>query len=116
MSVKINLNNLKMSGNSKVMTNAIIRDSNDDIQIDAANAELNDSALLLTDAKIGTVLDELNQKYILLDASSNEYAEIQKILSMSPNNKKELSKLITKHIAEFSQGLLANIVTNLLTK
>lgn len=115
MSIKINLSNMKMSGESKASLETTLCNSYEDVQIDAPNMELTDRAVFSENLKIGATLDQLTQKAVLLDKSSREYADIQKILSIPRSNEKEISKHIARHIAEFAQGVLASIVASLLT-
>ena len=65
---------------------------------------------------IENVLEELNHKTQSMDKSSKEYFEICEILEMQTGNKKELFKCITSHLGEFSQGVLASVIANLITK
>lgn len=115
MSITIDLSNLKACNNASVLTSTVISHSKGEININAPNVELSGNTSLLDNAKIGSVLDELNQKSKLMNQNSKEYTDVQKILNIPRNNTKEINRNISKHIREFSMGVLASIVANLLT-
>jgi len=113
MGVEINLSGLKISDNAKVLNNATIK-NNDDICIQLHNSEIFGEAIVLDNLEISPVLEELKQELQSMNQNSKEYSEIQKILKVQQWSKKSFVKCITKHLGEFSQGVLASVVANFL--
>lgn len=115
MGIEIKMSGMEISGNSKVLDNAVIK-NNEDINISLQDSKISEHASVLSDLEIENVLEELNHKTQSMDKSSKEYLEICEILEMQTGNKKELFKCITSHLGEFSQGVLASVIANLITK
>jgi len=114
MGVKINISNTKVSDSVRVMNNSLIRTDND-VVVNIRDSEITGQAIVLEDLKIDSILKELSHKAEFMDKNSDEYLDIQKILSTDQRNKKDFISCITKHLAGFSQGVLASIVANLIT-
>lgn len=115
MGIEINLSNLDISGNAEIMGNAKIR-NNDDVLISLNHAKIGENAKVLNDLEIDSVLNELKQQVQLMDRNSAEYLKIKKIVGVKQWNKEDFISCVLKHIGEFSQGVLASIVANFITK
>lgn len=115
MGIKINISGAKISDNASVLNHASIK-SNEDVDIELQDFEINGQAVLLDNLEINTFLEELNQEAQKIDENSDEYLEIQEILKVKQWNKKDFIKCIAKHVGDFSQGVLASVVANLLGK
>jgi len=115
MGIEINLSDLNVSGNAEVMDNVKIR-NNSDVHIDLKHLDISEDAKLLNNLEIDSILEELAQKAQFMDKNSDEYPKIKKILSKRQWNKAEFIKQAVRHITDFSQGVLASIVANFLTR
>lgn len=114
MGIEINLSGAKIDGRTRVLNCAVIR-SDVDVCVDLQNAEITDDAVALENLEIDSVLNELRQRADFMDKSLPEYSAIQKILTGRHGNKKAFVQCIVKHLGEFSQGVLASVVANLMT-
>ena len=111
MAIKISISNSKITEDARVLNNAIIRNGGD-IDINLSDTKINGRAVVWENLNIDPVLKELNQKTELMDKNSREFGEIQKILQVKSWNKKDFIKCVAKHVAEFSQGVLASVIAN----
>lgn len=111
MAIRISINNSTITQEARVLNNVSIRDC-DAIDIDISDTKIHGKAVLWESLSIEPVLNELNQKAVQMDRNSQEFEEVQKILQVKNWNKKEFIKCIVKHVAEFSQGVLASIIAN----
>lgn len=114
MGVEINIGNTKISGNARVLNETTIK-NNSDVKINVLDSEINGQAVVLENLKIDSILEELKQKVGQMDKDSKEYLEIQAMLGAGQEGNKNMIERIKKHLLEFSQGVLASIVANMLT-
>ncbi len=115
MGIEINISDLNISGDAEILNKTKIR-SNSDVDIDLKHLDINGNAKLLNNLEVDSVLNELRQKEQSMDINSAEYPQIKRITSQNQWNKDDFVGCVMKHISEFSQGVLASIVANLLTK
>ena len=115
MGIEINLSDLNIGRNAEVMNGATVRNS-DDVQISLENIEIREYAKVLNHLEIDPVINELRQQAQSMDRNSDEYLEIKNIVSVKQWNKDNFIKCAIKHIGEFSQGVLASIIANYITK
>ncbi|MDE7203763.1 MAG: hypothetical protein K2O91_18145 [Lachnospiraceae bacterium] len=115
MGIEIDLNDLNISGNAEVMGNVRIRNSND-VHISLKHSDISENAKVLNNLEIDPILKELMQQIQVMDKDSLEYSRIMKILGVKQWNKNDFIGCVLKHISEFSQGVLASIVANMITK
>lgn len=111
MAVNINIKNVKLSGNSSLLEHARIA-GDSEANITTEDIRTYDEATVLKDLEITPVLKSLKQSVVELNPESAEYRELQKILSLPATDKKTVRGAIARHLAEFSQGVLAGIVVN----
>lgn len=114
MSIKIELDNIKVSDNGRLLNNTSIRKVGD-FSLNVKNLDLNGQAIVFENLEIDSMLDELDEKVQKMDKNSDEYYKIEEILKVERSNKKKIYKCIVKHLSEFSQGVLASVVANFLT-
>lgn len=114
MAIEINLSGAKIYENASVLNGAVIHEDSD-VHIDLSSSEISGQSKVLDNLEINSLLNMLEDKSTFMDKSSNEYMEIQRILKVKNWDKKEFITCIKKHLAEFSQGVLASIIANLLT-
>lgn len=114
MGIEINLSNLNISGEAEILNNAKINNS-DDVHIELKSLDVSGRAKLLENIEINPLLEKLEQKAQFMDKNSEEYLEIEKILNRKRWDKDSFTGCLIKHIGEFSQGVLASIVANLIT-
>ena len=115
MGIEINLSDLNISGNAEIMDNVKIRNTND-LHIALKNSDIKENAKVLNDLEIDSLLNELMQQARVMDKNSREYPKIKKILGIKQWNKDDFIECVLKHTSEFSQGVLASIVANFLTR
>ena len=115
MGIEINLEHLNISGNAEVMENAKIRNNND-VYIGLRHSDISERAKILNNLEIDSMLKELMRQAQIMDKDSIEYPKIKEILNVKRWDKTDFIKCISKHISEFSQGVLASIVANFITK
>lgn len=112
MGIKINISDSKISGN--VLNNTSLK-GNNDVNIELSKLDVDKEAALLNDLQIEAIIQELSKNTQIMDQKSEEYYEIEKLLENKNNDYNGLSKKIFRHIAQFSEGVLASIVANFLT-
>lgn len=115
MGINISLSDMKINDNAKVLNNASIK-SNEDVSINLQSMEINGQAAVLNDLEIDSVLQELNKRIQKMDKNSDEYFRIQEILKVKRWKKKNFINCVIAHMGEFSQGVLASVLANFLTK
>ena len=116
MKIKISMDDTKISGTSSVLSNSLIMGGeNDDVRIKLHNLDVGEQARLLENLEISSVLEELSKRVEGMDKDADEYCEIQEILKVRQWNREGFTRCITKHLGEFSQGVLASVVANFIT-
>lgn len=111
MAIKINISDVTMKDDSELMRGASFRGTQD-VELEVSKLKLHQNAKVLEDLKIEPIIEELENVIVSMDKNSSEYLELQKILSVKDSNKTNILKMITKHIGNFTQGVLASIVAN----
>ena len=114
MAIKISISNSTITEDARVLNNARISDS-EDIDIDIYDTKINGRAVVWENLTIEPVLNELNQKAAMMDKNYSEFEQIQRIIEVKNWNKKDFIRCIAKHVAEFSQGVLASVIANYIT-
>lgn len=107
MSIKINVEDVKMSGEAKALNNIHIIGS-ENIEIEAKKLELSDSAQLLE--HIDVIAEEVTKEVATMDKNSEEYTELKRI-TQNISNKELLLQQIFNHLKDYSQGVLAKIIS-----
>lgn len=115
MGISIKMSGLEVSDDSKVFNHVVIK-NNEDIDIDLRNSKIFGHASVLSDLEIENMLKELNYEVQNMDKSSKEYSGICEIIKMQMGNKTELFNRIANHLGEFSQGILASVIANYITR
>lgn len=114
MGVTINLNNIKMSGNSQLMNNAKIHGTSD-CSVSADNLELSDSAKTLNDLEINSIMDRIELEVSRMDPSSEEFSSLKNIVNAKSVGKKKVISEIARHLGRFTEGVLQNIISDIIT-
>lgn len=115
MGIEINLSNLNIGKNTEFMNNAKIKNSND-VHINLEHMEIHDYVKVLNHLEIDPVLNELKYQSLSMDKNSAEYLKIKNIIGEKQWDKVDFIRCAIKHISEFSQGVLASIIANYITK
>lgn len=115
MGISIKMSGLDIGDDSKVFNNVVIK-NNDDIDVELKDTRIFGGASVLSDLEIENVIKELNHEVQSMDKSSKEYSEICEIMKIPIWNKKEIFKCIISHLGEFSQGILASVIANVITR
>jgi hypothetical protein len=114
MAVKIDLHNSKISGDTRVLNNTVIKGT-DSVELDLHSSEISEQAKVLENLEINSVLSLLEDKIPFMEQNSVEYAKLQELIKKKDWKKNVFITCITKHLSEFSQGVLASVIANLLT-
>lgn len=114
MGVKINLNNIKMTGNSQLMNNAKIHGGSD-FEVSANTLELSDSAKVLDNLEIDSVIDRIEKEVAKMDVTSDEYRSLKNIVDTKTAGKKIVMSGIVKHLGRFTEGVLQNIISDMIS-
>lgn len=115
MGINICVSNLKAGDDARVLNNVSIQDARD-VNLEVRDLEINGRAVILENLKIEPLMEELNARVWKMDKNSDEYFQIQEILKVKDWNKKKFIGCIGRHLNEFSQGVLASVVANILTQ
>ncbi len=116
MGINITISNSNISENAKVLGNAKLANSpNDNITMNIVDTVINGDAEVLKDLEISSVLTELEHQIQTMDKNSAEYLRLKNILAEKQWDKQNFLACIKKHLGEFSQGVFASILANLLT-
>lgn len=115
MGVSIDLSGLKVRGNARVMNDVKIT-GYEDAKIRAENTEIDGNVKFLERLEIGPVLDEVQRQLRNLDPSSAEYRSLKQIVEMKNTAPQSIMNALKKHLADFSQGVLSNVVAAYISK
>lgn len=111
MAVTINIKNVELSEKSSLLKHTKLSDGSNAV-ITVEEARVYDNATILEEMEIIPVLNALEEQMLALDPNSREYQELQEILRIPSFDRKGILKAFTKHLAEFSQGILEGIIVN----
>ena len=106
---------MNVNGNAEIMERVKIRNSTD-VHIGLKNSDISENAKVLNDLEVDSVLNELKQQAQSMDKNSDEYLKLKKMIDVKQWNKDDFIECVLKHTSEFSQGVLASIVANFLTR
>jgi hypothetical protein len=107
--VTIEIKNSEISGS---LLNRVRINDNARTQIKIEDTNISESAEVLNDLELGRVLDILQDKIKYADRNSNEYKDLLDIMKMRNENKNAIRDKIGSHLIAFSEGVLANIISN----
>ncbi len=114
MGIEINLSDMKIGDNVRLLNDAVIRGGGE-VSLKLDKLELSGQAVILDNLQIDAVLEELSNRVLQMDKGSDEYLRIQEILKRKQWKKENFINCVLKHIGDFSQGVLASVVANFLT-
>lgn len=107
MAIEISISNSSFKGKSKVLNNAkLYIKGTEDVVIKLQELQVEDESEILKKLKIEDLMDNMNP-------SSGEYKALEN-LTKEKNNKQEFKEKMINHIKEFSQGVLAKTIIELL--
>lgn len=87
----------------------------EDAKIRAENTEIDGNGVFER-LEIGPVLDEVQRQLRNLDPSSAEYRSLKQIVEMKNTAPQSIMNALKKHLADFSQGVLSNVVAAYISK
>lgn len=115
MNVNVQLEGIKVHDEAKVLKGVGIR-GNGDFEIKASNLEVTDKAEVLTDMEIEEVLERAESALQDLAPCTPEYSSINEIVQTGKQkNRAELIKKIGKHMGTFAEGILQNIISDVMS-
>lgn len=107
MAIEISITNSSFKDESKVLNNMKAA-TDEDVKIRLEDITLERNVQMLNDLEIGVLMQ--NE-----DISREEYFALQKIMKVK-EEKSKYRNMILEHISTFSQGVLASVVANMLTR
>lgn len=115
MEIKIQLDGVRVRDEAKVLTGVKLK-GNGKCDIHARNTEVFGKAHLLTDMEIEEVVERAETVLQELSPSSAEYDSLSQVIQVGrKGSRKELLKQIGMHIGVFAQGVLQNIVSDVIS-
>lgn len=115
MEIKIQLDGVTVRDEAKVLTGVTFK-GNGKCDIQARNTEVSGNAQLLTDMEIEEVMERAETVLKDLDPSSVEYASLSQVIQVGrKGSRKELLKKIGMHIGSFTEGVLQNIISDVIS-
>ena len=85
------------------------------VSIDLSGLKVKGNARVMNDVKI-TGYDEVQRQLRNLDPSSAEYRSLKQIVEMKNTAPQSIMNALKKHLADFSQGVLSNVVAAYISK
>lgn len=113
MSCKFEISGLKVDGDAEFLNGIKIGDSSD-VDFSIKDLDIKGKLCMLNDLQIGLLISEIQKKSSAMNQDSVEYKKIQKIVKMKKWDKESFIKCISKHLVDFSEGVLAGIVSGFL--
>lgn len=105
--IKIEMTGTTVSGNGRLMNDARLK-GDEELSIRLDNVQVLGNAAVLDN--LDTILENTSSK--MQDMDRKEYEEIQKLLVLKKEDKREmLVQCIAEHVKEYSQGVLAKTIT-----
>ena len=114
MGIKIDMSNMTIDGNARILNDASF--SSGDVDIKMSGTHIDGDAILMQGFVVNDFYNQLNENLHNMDTNSSEYQSIKRILQIPQNDKKLLAKEVTKHIYTFSKGVLENVLANYLSR
>lgn len=115
MGIKIDIQNVKMSGKSEILNNAQIK-AGQDLDLKIKDIEASDDTKLLNDFQMNDMVDELGQILQKMDRLDPEYAALEKLLNHNNTaDKKTFLAKVKQHLRMFSDGVLQNVVADIIS-
>ena len=115
MAIKIEVNGITASDDAKILTNAKMgRQSDLDIKIE--NTQVCGNAQILTDLEIKELYQNAEAALKEMQYSSAEYASLKQLLKEGKKaDRKEFLKKVEAHVKIFTDGVLQNIIANIVS-
>lgn len=111
MPVTINLNNVKVRDDARLLTNATITG---DASIDMDSVTIGGRADVLSNLNVQDFCQQIQRTYHQM--SPAEYASIQKVLNQKNGNQENFLNLLKSHLVNFAEGVAASVVAGCLMK
>lgn len=111
MSIKITMENSEIGGNATLLKNF---DSSEDVDIKISNMKFHRELDLLNSTEMNVLMAEIEDAVSKMDCTLPEYSELLKIVRS--NSRESIVDKICNHIATFTTGTLANVVSAYLLK
>lgn len=115
MNMNVQLEGVKVHDEGKVLKGVGIK-GNGDLDIKVKNLEVTDKAEVLTDLEIEEVLKKAESALQDLAPCTPEYSSISEIVQTGKQkNRAELIKKIGKHMGTFAEGILQNVISDVMS-
>lgn len=111
MAVTINMHNVKVKNDAKLMTDAAI---GGDASINLDSVTIEGRAHVLSNLNVQEFCQRIESTYYRM--TPEEYASIQKVLRQKNGKKNDFLKLLKSHLINFAEGVAASMVASCLTK
>lgn len=114
MGIKIEIKNSKITDNAGLL-NQLSAKGNSETEIKIDGLQLEGAARVLENIQLDDLRESISERMEVMDPHSREYGELKKILQKNLQQN-EMKKRILEHIADFSQGVLANLISGWILK
>ena len=115
MAINIKLDDVSISDHAKVLTGARMSETAD-FDVQAEKVKVYGDAQFLTDMQIESVVKKAENALQELPESSPEYSSLRKIVQDSKSkNKREVLRKIGIHLGIFTEGVLQNIIADVIS-
>ena len=117
MAIKISITNIKSAKDCSIMNGTKINGySEEDVEIKFNGLKTLGGMHLLDNFEITNIKSTLSKTILTMDKKDPEYMAIQELLCNPVSSPDSFTKKILTHIGQFTEGVLANIVSNYITK
>lgn len=115
MNIKVQLDDVKVHNDAKVLSGIKIR-GDGDLELKTRNLEVIDKAEVLTKVEIEAVLKRTESVLQELAPCTPEYSSLSEIVQKgNMEDRTELMKRIGKHMSVFAEGILQNIISDVIS-
>ncbi len=113
MSIKIEIKNNVIKGNTKIGNNSKITEGfNSESTISINNSDIKGDISILENLEISTVFNQVKVCMRQMEKNSIEYQDLKLLLEEDKTNRVEILNHIKNHLANFAQGVLASVIAN----
>lgn len=112
---EISVENLDISGSAEVGNDIRIVD-NEDGKISIKDIIIKGDAKILNNLDIQAVKNDLVSILSGMDKESREYMSMKRIMDNGENDDKTFRKKLFDHLKNFTEGVVASVVANYITK
>lgn len=111
MAIDIQIKNLDVKGNTRLLNNAMLQGST---SINLDNIAISGGSVILDNLNVTDFCNAIQGTYSQMSAS--ERASMEKVLAQKENKKSSFIRTLRQHLVNFSEGVAAGVVANWLPR